>query len=323
MGLFGSGSGPLGSSGEAQRTYKTSAQDAAAMAAAWYQAAGVANPTQKALDWWTKQIQEDGSQPAFDNFKTGKGQDSADAFNAQTLATNAAANTAKTGLAPYQPSATQNQLPGTNYKNQMSDASRGLGLDAGLALVTAGLALPTAPAGAATTGGLGGIGGGAGSVGGAALPSSIPLQTGMSGSLSGAASSLPLQTGMSSGLGALPGASAGLGASTGSGTGGGLLSSIGSFAKNNPNAISGALQGLGGIATSGSKNALTNAQTTALQQQTSETAYDFKRRQARDAMLAPLWGSLNTNQDPFGYGKVAANPYAPKTAASPSAPAGA
>ena len=187
-------------------------------------------------------------------------------------------------------------------------------------------------------GGLGGIGGGASSAGGAALPSSIPLQTGMSGGLSpssfGAASgavgsgggsalssAIPLQTGMSGGLSSSPlGVTGSIGASAPSGGGTGLLSSIGSFAKNNPNAISGALQGLGGIATSGSKNALTNAQTTALQQQTDETAYDFKRRQARDALLAPLWGSLNTNQDPFGYGKVAKNPYAPT---NPSAPAGA
>ena len=55
--------------------YKTSAADASAMAKVFYQLAGVTNPTPKALSWWSKQIQQDGSQPAYDNFKTGVGQD--------------------------------------------------------------------------------------------------------------------------------------------------------------------------------------------------------------------------------------------------------
>ena len=375
--------------------YKTNVNDATAMAKIWYGLAGVQNPSPTALAWWTKQIQQDGSNTAYKNFSNGKGQDTQSAFDPSTLAKNTATFKTSSGLDPWQPDANTPQLAGTNTKvalgpagglthggstgNSTIDGLIKAAVEVGAGALTGGALAPVAGAliggiGTAATGGtfgqdlMGGLGGaaagylggslapaggalagstavpsaattgGLGSVGGSALPDSIPLQTGMSGGLSpssfGAASgavgsgggsalssAIPLQTGMSGGLSSSPlGVTGSIGASAPSGGGTGLLSSIGSFAKNNPNAISGALQGLGGIATSGSKNALTNAQTTALQQQTDETAYDFKRRQARDALLAPLWGSLNTNQDPFGYGKVAKNPYAPT---NPSAPAGA
>ena len=70
-------------------SYKTSPSDAAAMAAVWYGLAGVSNPSPQAIQWWTKQIQQDGSQPAFDNFKNGKGQDAQSKFDPNVLAQNA------------------------------------------------------------------------------------------------------------------------------------------------------------------------------------------------------------------------------------------
>ena len=155
MGLFGSGSGPLGSAGEAQRTYKVSAADAAAMARQWYQLAGVTDPKPSSLAWWTKQIQEDGSHTAFGNFSKGDGDDRGIVLP-QTLAAAAAAAKAQTGRDPWTPAqgAVNGQLPGTNYRNQASDATRNLGFNAGAALITAGM---LAPAGSAAS-----AGGGAG-----------------------------------------------------------------------------------------------------------------------------------------------------------------
>lgn len=86
-------------------------------------------------------------------------------------------------------------------------------------------------------------------------------------------------------------------------TGGNVLG----WAADHPNAAAGALQGVGALATSGAQNRTANAQADLLQKQAEETEYDFQRRKARDAQLAPVWSSLGTA---FGNG-IAANPYLP------------
>lgn len=97
------------------------------MAAVWYGLAGVQNPSPQAIQWWTKQIQQDGSQPAFDNFKNGKGQDAQDKFDPNVLAQNAAKYTAATKLQPFQPSANVPQFPGTNHKTLIAEAQEPVG----------------------------------------------------------------------------------------------------------------------------------------------------------------------------------------------------
>lgn len=97
--------------------FKTSLSDAQNMARLFYQTAGVANPSTAALAHWAAEIQHDGSQPAYDNFKTGTGQDAQSRFNPQTLAANAQAYQQKNGFNVYQPNAQTGQLAGTNTKN--------------------------------------------------------------------------------------------------------------------------------------------------------------------------------------------------------------
>lgn len=107
----------------ASPTYKVSATDAAAMAQQWYamvpSVAGEVTPAQMAqgVQWWTKQIQQDGSNTAFKNFQSGIAKDHGPAA-AQELASNTAAYTQKTGLNPWTPAsgAVNGQLPGTNTK---------------------------------------------------------------------------------------------------------------------------------------------------------------------------------------------------------------
>lgn len=79
------------------------------------------------------------------------------------------------------------------------------------------------------------------------------------------------------------------------------------WAGDHPTAAAGALQGVGALATSGAQNRTANAQADLLQKQAEETEYDFQRRKARDAQLAPVWSSLGSS---FG-GEVARNPYLP------------
>lgn len=96
--------------------YKTDPNSARSMAQVWFNLAGVANPSKAALDWWQKQIQQDGSNTAFKNFQTGVGQDAQSKFDPAVLAKNAAALKQSAGLDPWQPNATTPQLAGTNTK---------------------------------------------------------------------------------------------------------------------------------------------------------------------------------------------------------------
>lgn len=139
--------------------YTVKAPDAAAMVSQWYQLAGNPNPSPKAVAWWTKQIQQDGSHTAFLNFSNGKGQDAQSQFNPQTLIANVAASTKQNGYAPWQPNAQTPQYPGTNTKS--GGAIIGSALDspvgkiiedvaaAALDFVTAGAATPFTTAGLA------------------------------------------------------------------------------------------------------------------------------------------------------------------------------
>lgn len=92
----------------------------------------------------------------------------------------------------------------------------------------------------------------------------------------------------------------------------GLLSRAGSFVKGNPMAAAMALQGAGGLATSGSQNRLNDLQSEALEQRIGESEYDFERRRRRDEALAPIWSNLGNMNG--GYSSIAANPYLPQGA---------
>ncbi len=96
---------------------------------------------------------------------------------------------------------------------------------------------------------------------------------------------------------------------------GGFLSTVGKkaggvldFAEAHPNATSGVLQGLGGIASSGSENRLRNAQANALEQTGGLTANELAQRKASQAALAPIFSALN--QQNFTRPAVRPNPYA-------------
>lgn len=82
------------------------------------------------------------------------------------------------------------------------------------------------------------------------------------------------------------------------------------WAADHPNAAAGALQGVGALATSGANNRTANAQADLMEKQAEETEYDFQRRKARDAQLAPVWSSLGSTIG-SNYGGVARNPYLP------------
>ena len=178
--------------------YKTSASDAANMAAQWYALAGVQNPSAKAIAWWTKQIQQDGSHTAFLNFSNGKGQDSQSQFNPQTLVQNVAAQTQQTGLPPWTPAsgAVNGQLPGTNTKSGGAIIGSALtspvgkvieGVVAGaLDVVTGGAATPLTTAGLAALQG-----------GGAALQPGSNFGSIAGGALGGAAEGALAGTGAS------------------------------------------------------------------------------------------------------------------------------
>lgn len=103
------------------------------------------------------------------------------------------------------------------------------------------------------------------------------------------------------------------GAATGGGGGGSFLGSVGTGAKNagswiasHPNAVGGALQGAGQIGAMGSENAMRKAQTTAIDQQNSQSQYELEAKKKRDAALAPLIQAL-MGQAQNGL----ANPYKP------------
>lgn len=81
------------------------------------------------------------------------------------------------------------------------------------------------------------------------------------------------------------------------------------WAAEHPNAASGALQGIGNIATAGPQNRAANAQARLLQKQAEETEYDFERRKMRDAQLAPIWSSLSNSAS--ANAGIAKNPYLP------------
>ena len=117
MGLLGSGSGPLGSAGEAQRKYKVSLPDAIKMSGDWYRniLGKLGDPADVAH--FAHDIQEAGSHTAFLNFTKAAN----DSGNGQLLAQNAPAYKASTGLDPWQPSKDQPQFDGTNYTHEASD----------------------------------------------------------------------------------------------------------------------------------------------------------------------------------------------------------
>lgn len=91
--------------------------------------------------------------------------------------------------------------------------------------------------------------------------------------------------------------------------GGGALRTIGSFLKDNPNAVAGGLEGLGRLGTMGSENAYRNAETDALRQNTSMNQYELEQKKRQAAALEPLlralMGQMGTNT-PY---TVAPNPY--------------
>lgn len=93
-----------------------------------------------------------------------------------------------------------------------------------------------------------------------------------------------------------------------SAAGGGLastLKTIGGFAKDNPNAIGMGLQGVGGLASAGSENALRHAQADQLAAQTRSMQNEEEEKKRRAAALQPLLAALMGNM-----GKpVAPNPY--------------
>lgn len=92
-----------------------------------------------------------------------------------------------------------------------------------------------------------------------------------------------------------------------------LLSRAGSFIEAHPTATSMGLNAVSNLATSGAQNRTANAQAKLLEKQADETEYDFMQRKAREAALAPLWGSLGTALGE-GLTHVPPNPYAPARA---------
>ncbi len=89
----------------------------------------------------------------------------------------------------------------------------------------------------------------------------------------------------------------------------GRLSKLLDFAEAHPNTASGALEGLGSIASSGSKNKLLGAQASQEQAQAGLTQNELDQRKASQAALAPYFASLNAQ--PFTRKAPTANPYLP------------
>lgn len=83
------------------------------------------------------------------------------------------------------------------------------------------------------------------------------------------------------------------------------------FALEHPNAASGALQAVGGLATSGSANRAQNAEAARLEQQNTESQYDFDQRKRRAALYAPIFANAGSPGAPTGYSAVGRNPYLP------------
>ena len=136
------------------------------MAQGWYSLIPGVTPTAHDLAWWQKQIAQDGSNTAFKNFTAGIAKDHGPQA-AQTLAQNAAAYKAQSGLDPWTPStgAVNGQIPGTTQTllggiGQWGDANKAVGKDVGLGLMTAGALLPVGAgvAGAAGAAGAAGVG---------------------------------------------------------------------------------------------------------------------------------------------------------------------
>lgn len=85
-----------------------------------------------------------------------------------------------------------------------------------------------------------------------------------------------------------------------------------SFAEQHPNATSGALQALGGLSGAGSENRARNAQASLLEQQNTESQYDFDQRKRRAALYAPIFANGGSSDGaPTGYSAVGRNPYLP------------
>lgn len=84
------------------------------------------------------------------------------------------------------------------------------------------------------------------------------------------------------------------------------------FAKDH-DTVAGAVLNTGGdLLLGGGQRAANEAEADLLRARADETAYDFERRKARDAQLAPIWSALATTA---GNGQpVAANPYLPSGA---------
>lgn len=71
---------------------------------------------------------------------------------------------------------------------------------------------------------------------------------------------------------------------------------VGRFAKDNPNAIAGGLQGLGAIGSMGSENAMRRAQTNAINTNTAMTQQELDNQKKRQQALVPLLQALMGQQ---------------------------
>lgn len=79
------------------------------------------------------------------------------------------------------------------------------------------------------------------------------------------------------------------------------------IAEKYPNAVGGALSALGGLGGNDRENRLMDAQAERIEQDTSETAYDFEARKLREQELARIFGELGIVGPMPG---IAPNPYA-------------
>ncbi len=82
------------------------------------------------------------------------------------------------------------------------------------------------------------------------------------------------------------------------------------FAESHPSATSGALQGLGNLATSGAQNRYRDAETANLESRTDLTQYELDQLKRRQQQYAPVWGALSAGPTTGGYAGVSKNPYA-------------
>lgn len=96
-------------------------------------------------------------------------------------------------------------------------------------------------------------------------------------------------------------------AATGGSSGlGGFARSVGSFAKDNPNAIAGGFQGLASLGSMGAENDYKRAQTNALNTNTAMSQAELDDRKRRAELMEPILRALMGNRNAMS---VAPNPY--------------